>query len=495
MTVTLVVTIAGIVLIGAAGFYGRRNPSQDLAEWTVGGRRFGAVTMWFLQAGEVFTTFTFLGMAGLAFTGGVAALYAMPYVPLGYIGLYFLAPRVWRLGKDRDYLTQADFLADRYGSRRLGTLSAVLGVVFLLPYLQLQITGIGLIVRLVTGDAASGTWSMVLGTVLTVAFVLWSGIRGVATASYLKDFLMIVTLAALVVVVPVAVAGGIPDMFGEIARTQPEKLTVEWAGEFGKSFFFTSMLASAIGVLFLTLPHQWPMVLSARNPDVLRKNYTYLPLYQIAIAFPMVIGLAAVLIADSLPSHAVSNEGNGILLALSARTLPDWMVGVIAVAGAATAMVPAAGIVIGMSSLITRNIVRTGSERTKVRINHVTVVVACVLALGLGLARPDLLANLLLLTFSGLDQLAPAIALGLLGRRLVGVVPVVCGIAVGEAVVVWATFTDVNLMHINEGIVGLAANIVTVAVAAFVERGLGRSPAGPAGSAGPEARSEVPAAD
>ncbi len=85
MTTTLIFTFAGIALIGVLGFLGRRRPTADLAEWTVGGRRFGAVTMWFLQAGEVFTTFTFLGLSGLAFSGGVAAMYALPYVPVAYV--------------------------------------------------------------------------------------------------------------------------------------------------------------------------------------------------------------------------------------------------------------------------------------------------------------------------------------------------------------------------------------------------------------------------
>ena len=172
MTATLTVTLVGIAVIALLGFMGRRSATSDLSEWTVGGRRFGAMTMWFLQAGEVFTTFTFLGMAGLAFSGGVAAMYALPYVPIAYVVLFFLAKRLWTMGKERGYLTQGDFLEDRYSSRALGTLSAVLGVIFVLPYLQLQITGLGLIVRLVTGDSASGTLSMVTGSVLVVAFVL-----------------------------------------------------------------------------------------------------------------------------------------------------------------------------------------------------------------------------------------------------------------------------------------------------------------------------------
>lgn len=64
MSATLVVTLVGIVVIAALGFLGRRTPNSDMSDWTVGNRGFGALTMWFLQAGEVYTTFTFLGMAG-----------------------------------------------------------------------------------------------------------------------------------------------------------------------------------------------------------------------------------------------------------------------------------------------------------------------------------------------------------------------------------------------------------------------------------------------
>jgi SSS family solute:Na+ symporter len=144
VSAALLVSLVGIVLIAALGFVGRRRPTADMSEWTVGGRKFGAATMWFLQAGEVFTTFTFLGMAGLAFTGGVAALYALPYVPLAYVGLYWLAPVIWKRARASGQMTMSDFLHGFYGSRLLAVLAAVLGVVFLLPYLQLQITGLGL---------------------------------------------------------------------------------------------------------------------------------------------------------------------------------------------------------------------------------------------------------------------------------------------------------------------------------------------------------------
>lgn len=470
MTTTLVVTLVGIVLIAVLGFAGRRS-TGDLSEWTVAGRGFGAMTMWFLQAGEVFTTFTFLGMAGLAFTGGAAALYALPYVPLAYAGLYFLGPVIWRRARDRGHLTQADFLADHYDSRLFGRLAALCGVVFLIPYLQLQITGLGLAVQLATGDKTSSNVSIIIAFVLVVAFVLWSGIRGVATTSYFKDALMLVVLLVLLVTVPAHFTGGIGPTFDKILAAHPDMLKVH-AGANDTAWFFSSMVSSTIGVLFMTLPHQWPALLSARSPKAVRRNYVFLPVYSIALALPMIIGFTAIL---ALPK---SSSSNGVLLTLAGQAFPGWFVGIVVVATAATAMVPAAGLIVGMSTLIARNLVGTRSERSQIAVNQVSVVVVTGFALITALVRPDLLANLLLLTYSGLDQLIPAIVLALFGRKIVGLWPALTGLLVGEAVVIWLTFTDVYPGHVNVGLIGLVPNVVVVAVGAVLERALGGRPAG-----------------
>jgi SSS family solute:Na+ symporter len=463
MTTTLVVSFVGMVLIAAIGFVGRRRPTADLAEWTVAGRRFGAMTMWFLQAGEVFTTFTFLGMAGLAFTGGVAALYSLPYVPLAYAGLYFLAPIIWRRARRRGQLTQADFVEDFYGSKWLGTLVALLGVVFLLPYLQLQITGLGLAVQLATGDTTSGDVSMVIAFLLVVGFVLWAGIRGVASTSYFKDALMLIVLIVLVILIPAHFTGGIGPLFDKVLAHHPGLLSVH-SGTYDKSFFFSSLVASTLGVLFMTLPHSWPALLSAGSPRALRRNYVYLPIYSVCLVLPMVIGFTAVV---ALGSHANSNNS---LLTLVNNAWPPWAIGVVVVATAATAMVPAAGLIIGMSTLIARNIVRARTDRGRFGVNQGSVVVVTGLSLVLAIARPDLLAILLLLTYSGLDQLIPAIGLALFARRMVGVYPVMAGLVVGEAVVIWLTFSSFYTGNVNVGLIALIPNIVVVAVGALVSR-------------------------
>ncbi|MGH3439350.1 MAG: sodium:solute symporter family protein, partial [Sciscionella sp.] len=359
---------------------------------------------------------------------------------------------------------------DVYRSKTLGTISAIFGIVFLLPYLQLQVTGLGLIVQLATGDRANGTISMIVAFVLVVGFVLWSGIRGVATASYFKDVIMIVMLVVLLVAVPNAIAGGIGNVFHRVLSEHPGMLSLH-TGSHDVVWFITNMAISIIGVLFLTLPHTWPSILSARSQKALRRNYIFLPLYELALIVPMIVGFAALLV---LPA---ATDSNATLLTVAARVLPDWVLGLVGVAGIATAMVPAAGLLIGMSSLLAQNVARTRNPRGRYWINQATVVGATALALVLAILRPGLLANLLLLTYSGLDQLAPAIAAGLLWRsQRLRWWTVLAGLLAGEAVVIYLTFINTTAAgNVNVGIIGLAVNIVIIGILELAAR-MGRTP-------------------
>jgi SSS family solute:Na+ symporter len=456
---TMAVVVAGLVLIGAIGLAGRKGPREP-SGWTVGGRRIGGTTMWFLQAGEMFTIFTFLGLAGLASTGGVAALYALLYIPLAYVGLYHIGPRVWRRCRDEGYLTQADFVGGFFGSPVLSCVVAVLGVVFVLPYLQLQLTGLGLAVQLATGDSASADVGIVIAFAITVAFVLWSGIRGVATTSYLKDALMLVVLVVLVVVVPTRFAGGLGPLFEHLIRQHPALLTVRGGGSDGTAWFISSVVASGLGIMFLTLPQMWPQLLSARSATSVRRNYVFLPAYCLTLVLPILVGLTVAL------GRGGSGDSNSALLRLAAQALPGWAVGLVVVAAAATAMVPAAGIIIGVASLLVRNVARHAGRRAEFRLTAVAVVVVAGLALVLALTRPDLMANLLLLTYSGLDQLVPAIVLALVGRHVVSWRPVLLGLLAGVATVIAFTppFGDLQVAgHVNAGLLGLAPNLLLAA--------------------------------
>jgi SSS family solute:Na+ symporter len=473
MNTLTVCIVIGLVAIGAIGVAGSRATKLD--EWTVSGRSFRRWRSWFLQAGESLTTFSFLGLSGIAFGGGVSATFALAYLSISAIGMYFVAPRLWRLGKGRGYLTMADFFIDRFNSPSLGKVVAVVGAIFLLPYLELQITGLGLIVELATGSASSRGLSMVIASVLVIVFVVWSGIRGISRVAVLKDVLMVVALLIVVGGVGFGITG-IPEVFSRVRSDQPALLTLSAPG-YDTTFFLTAVVVTSIGAGLNVFPHLWPPVLAARSGEILRSNYTWLALYQLALFAPIIVGLGATLI---LPADTT---GNHVLLDTATHTLPDWLVAVVAIAGASAAMVPAGAIVMGISSLVSRNLITTGSDKTRMRMNTVVVAAAIILALVFGLGGASI-SSLLLLTYGGLTQLAPAILVALRGRVTVGAMPVLAGIVVGVLVVSWITFFEIPVGSWDSGFIALGPNIVVLIVAEAIRRRLSR----------PAVKQEVPAA-
>src|SRR5260370_12109643 len=207
-------TILAIVGLGSAvGFLGGVHRKMDLEPWTVGGRGFGAVLMYLLMAGEVYTTFSFLGASGWDYSRGGPTLYILAYITLGYVVSFFILPQIWEVGRKYGMQTQSDFFSMLYGNKYLAAFVCVVGVAVLIPYLQLQLTGLGIIVSVVRFDIIPRTPPMVVSVALLAAVVFASGVRAVAWVSVLKDVLMLVSALSIGIGIPYIHYGRIRRMF------------------------------------------------------------------------------------------------------------------------------------------------------------------------------------------------------------------------------------------------------------------------------------------
>src|SRR6266849_7963852 len=141
-SVVALTLISVIVAVGAfIGFRAGSHRKMNLEQWIVGGRGFGVLLVWLLMAGEIYTTFTFLGASGWAYSKGGPALYILGYQPLAYVVSFYILPQVWEAGKKYRLQTQADFFQVRYSSKYLAAFVALVVVVFIIPYLHLQLRG------------------------------------------------------------------------------------------------------------------------------------------------------------------------------------------------------------------------------------------------------------------------------------------------------------------------------------------------------------------
>jgi len=91
--VCLITTVTIVAVAVALGFLAGVRRKMDLEQWTVGARGFGAVLIFLLMAGEVYTTFAFLGVSGWAYSRGGPILYVLAYTTLGYVVSFFILPR------------------------------------------------------------------------------------------------------------------------------------------------------------------------------------------------------------------------------------------------------------------------------------------------------------------------------------------------------------------------------------------------------------------
>ena len=197
MNAALVIIFAVIVLALLLGLRASRGRDMDLEQWSVGGRGFGTVFVFLLLAGEIYTTFTFLGGSGWAYSKGGPAFYILCYGALAYTLSYWLLPVIWRYGTEHGLVSQSDFFSAKYRSPYLGVLVALVGVIAMVPYLVLQLTGLGIIVSEASYGSISSTLAIWIGTIAITAYVMVSGIHGTAWTAVLKDIMILLVAVFL----------------------------------------------------------------------------------------------------------------------------------------------------------------------------------------------------------------------------------------------------------------------------------------------------------
>jgi SSS family solute:Na+ symporter len=419
---------------GVVGFLAGIRRKMDLEQWTVGGRGFGAVLVFLLMAGETYTTFAFLGASGWAYSKGGPALYVLAYLTLAYAVSFFILPQLWQVGRRHQMQTQSDFFGIRYGNKYLAALVCIVGIVCFIPYVELQITGVGIILSVVSFDAIGRTPAMVICVVVLVGFVFTSGVRAVAWVSVVKDVLMVVAAVCIGIGIPAIHFGGIGPMFSALVASRPAHLTMPGAtANLGHAWYISTVLLTSLG--FYMWPHSFAATFTARSADTLRRNAVVMPLYTLTLAFIFFAGFAAVLLVPGL------TNGDLALLTVVRQTFPPWFVGVIGGAGALTAMVPAAIFILTAATLFAKNLYRpllapAMSDDQVARLARVMVVVLGAISLWLAIFSSTTLVSLLLTGYAGVTQFFPGVILGLYWKRvrttavfagmIVGVVTAVC---------------------------------------------------------------------
>jgi len=438
-TFTIVVVL--FVIVTGVGFGAARwhraggGTLLHLDEWGLGGRGFGTFITWFLLGGDLYTAYTFIAVPALVFGSGAIGFYAVSYTIMVFPIVLIFLPRLWSVSRAHGYVTPADFIRGRYGSRGLALAAAVTGIVALMPYIALQLVGIQAVLT-VMGVGTSSTNTYVKDVPLFVAFVVLavftyvSGLRAPALIAFIKDTLIYLFVIVAVFYIPTRLGGWshIFDVaqthFNSISPTthKPVGTFIPTSKSIGSTQFDFASLALGSAVALFLYPHAITGTLAARRRSVVKRNMIYLPMYSVLLALIALFGYMAV--ADPTTAANVKKAGNAQLAVpyLFQHMFPSWFTGIAFAGIIIGALVPAAIMAIAAANLFTKNIFTEffkpdASPRLQTRMSQWVSLVVKFGALLFAVELPHTFSiNLQLLGGVWILQLAPMLIGGLFTR-------------------------------------------------------------------------------
>ncbi|HZC13419.1 MAG TPA: sodium:solute symporter family protein [Thermoleophilaceae bacterium] len=336
-----------VTVLGFVAARWKRGDLGLLDEWGLGGRRFGTVITWFLLGGDLFTAYTFIAVPALVWAVGAGGFFALPYTVLVFPFVFLVMPRLWSVASKHRYVTGADFVKGRYGSRSLATAIAFTGLLATMPYIALQLVGIQVVLG---GLGIEGEWPLVIAFAILAAYTYTSGLRAPAMIALVKDTLIYATVLVAIIYIP-SKLGGWDAVFASASEELPQRDepgALVPSGADAQVAYATLALGSAMA-LFL-YPHALTAVLSSRSQVVVRRNMSLLP------AWTFLLGLMALLGYMAIAAGLNVSDPNNAVPALFVDMFPSWFLGVAFAAIAIGALVPAAVMSIAAANLFTRNV-------------------------------------------------------------------------------------------------------------------------------------------
>lgn len=470
-TVAYVVLSLYLVLLLGLGLLGLLRGKATEEDYYLAGRGQGLLVTALTIMATYFSGFAMLTFPGWVYQWGIAPMLLTLNLPVAGAAIFIVGNKVRKIGAARGFVTPADMVADYYaGSNALRWLVAVVGMLYVIPYVIIQIKAGGHLAEgLFVGvdsiqflgfelsiyDAGATALSMV-----TMIYVLVGGMRSVAWTDVIQGLLL---LSAMVLsgYAIVTVMGGPAGFWQQVATLPSELLEVPKApGRFNAWWMFGYCAFASLASIIH--PGQWMRFYAARDAKTLKQTaVVFATVLPICTLFGvLLVGLGGrVLYPLDASGHlpAILGSADQIAVVVIREHFPVlfgmvgvWLVALILVAVMAAAMSSADSNLHALSAVITRDVydrvVPGSSEVRKAWVGRAVIVVATLCALGIsfwGDRNPEMgllrtIGQFFLLAMAFSVQMLP-ITIDILFLRRGTTAGAFCGLIAGMITVFWFT--------------------------------------------------------
>lgn len=344
--------------------------------------------------------FMFIGMIGLTYATGLAAIWLVVGWLVGdYLMSLLVYKRLRSTSEEQSSLTYAGVLATWNGTnfRKVRIVGGIVTLLFLGAYAAAQLTaGSKALHVLFDWDYSVGA---IVGCVMVVAYCFAGGIRASIWTDAAQSVVMLAAMAVLVAAAIFSV-GGLSSFTDALYNASPTYMNwfppdMALGPLFGPLLFVMGWIFAGISVI--GQPHVMVRFMSMDSVENMGKTRLYYYAWQFAFNFlTLFAGMAARVV---LPENG-SFDAELALPMLSLELLPSVLVGLVLAGVFAATMSTADSQILSCSASLTRDIF-PGKKESYLRTKIATIFVA-LLALGIALYGPKSVFELVLIAAGSL---------------------------------------------------------------------------------------------
>jgi solute:Na+ symporter, SSS family len=292
---------------------------KNTADFAIAGRHLPLVMIVTTTFATWFGSETVLGIPAKFVEGGLNGVVEDPFgagTCLIFVGLFFAA-KLYKM----TLLTISDYYRERYG-RGIEVVCSLIIILSYLGWVSAQVTALGLVFNLLSGDAISIPAGMVLGTASILAYTLFGGMWSVAVTDFIQMIILVVGLS-VIALFAADQAGGADRVIAlasskDLFRFLPEPSLHDIV-------FF---VAAAITMMLGSIPQQdvFQRVMSAKDVKAATRGPVIGGLCYILFAFvPMFLVTSALIIMPEQATALIKDDPQKVIPTLVMEKMPFVM--------------------------------------------------------------------------------------------------------------------------------------------------------------------------
>jgi sodium/proline symporter len=424
--------IIGMLAIGFYFYYRTKN----ISDYVLGGRDLNPVVAALSAGASDMSGWLLLGLPGLMYTTGISGSWIAIGLTIGaFLNWHYIARPLRNFTEKLDNsITIPGFIANRFNSRNLRIVSAIVILIFYTLYASSGLVGGAKLFEATFNLDYQN--ALIVGTIVIVSYTFLGGYNAVSWTDFFQGTLMMLALI-VVPIIAIREIGGFNETLRVVKEINTDYLNI-WTGT--TVIGILSLLAWGLG--YFGQPHILVRFMSInRVENVNAAKYVGMSWMIISIVGSLMVGFFGI---AYVAAHDVSLEDSEkIFILLSELLLNPWIAGFVLAAILAAIMSTIDSQLLVSSSCLTRDIYEKiikqhASDKELVWIGRATVIAIALIAFYISTDQNSTVLSLVAYAWAGFGAaFGPIIILSLYNKNI-SAAGALAGMITGAAtVLIW----------------------------------------------------------